>query len=204
MTEEKNQENQENLENAGEAAALPKKSHGALFGSLLLWFLVLTIIGILAGIAWGGYRGWNMREERAALPSISTLSETDTTAKNEPAAEVVVEEEVAAPAPAAETLAEDTKKAKATEIKVLNGGAAKGSAGTATTFLTREGYTKVTLGNTLSDYAGTTVYFAVGLDKEAAILKATLLPNYPKTEVKPALPNNKETTAAPLTVILGK
>lgn len=202
MTEEKNQENQENLENAGTVATRQKKSHGALFGSLLLWFLVLTIIGILAGIAWGGYRGWNMREERAALPSISTLSETDTTAKNEPAPEAIIEAEVAAPAP--ETSVEDTKKAKATEIKVLNGGAAKGSAGTATTFLTREGYTKVTLGNTLSDYAGTTVYFAVGLDKEAAILKTTLLPNYPKTEVKPALPNNKETTAAPLTVILGK
>ena len=199
MTEEKNEENQED---AVVPLAAPLKSHGALLGALLFGFLVLVILVILAGIACGGYRGWNMKVERAALPSIATLAQTNSTLKEDPSPQAAIEA-ITAPVDTA-TSPESIKNAQATVIKVLNGGAAKGSAGTATTFLTKEGYAQVTLGNTLGNYTGTTVYFAVGMEKVAETVKMTLLKSYPKTDVKPALPSNQETTQAPITVILGQ
>jgi hypothetical protein len=94
-------------------------------------------------------------------------------------------------------------KAKNTDIKVLNGGAAKGSAGVVAEALKKAGYTKVTTGNTLGDYTGTTVYFSVGLDQEAGAVKQALL-SWPATVTKEAPQGNKETAQAPLTVIVGK
>ena len=51
---------------------------------------------------------------------------------------------------------------------------------------------------------GTVVYFSDGLDGEADTVKKTLFKIYPKTETKPALKENAETTKGAITVIIGK
>lgn len=177
--------------------ASARPSRQPLFGTLLFGGLVIMMLVVVALLSWWGYRGWKQAQEQSALPSIATLPMTEE--KKESAAPV--EEE----SPVMELSQEAImNKAKETDIKVLNGGAAKGSAGVVGEALKKEGYTKISVGNTTGNYTGTTVYFASGLDQEAAILKTTLLKSYPKAEAKPALADNKETSAASLTVILGK
>ncbi len=86
----------------------------------------------------------------------------------------------------------------------MNGGAAKGTAGTVAEMLKQAGYTKVTPGNTVKDYSGTVIYHAAGLEQEAAALKEALIKKYPTVSISPAVAGNKETSMAPLTVIIGK
>lgn len=185
---------------APEKPLAPKPSREPLFGKLLFALLILLILGTIGVLVWGGYHGFRMTKEEAALPSIATLPREEVTEA------VVTPEEPAKEAESVKpTFSEDqVKKAKATDLKVLNGGAAKGSAGTLAETLKKAGYTKAVAGNTLKDYTGTVVYFATGLDTEAAIVKEALLATYPKAEVKPADKGNTETTQAPLTIILGK
>jgi len=174
-----------------------RSSRQPLFGTLLFSGLVLMMLVVVALLSWWGYRGWNFTQERSALPSIAALPITEEKTESS----VPVKEEPKTEEPSQEEL---VKKTKAADIKVLNGGAAKGSAGVLGEALKKEGYTKISVGNTTGNYTGTTIYFASGLDQEAATLKASLLKSYPKTETKPALIDNKETTQASLTVILGK
>lgn len=177
-------------------------SHESFFGTILFGMMLVLLLGTVAVIGWGVYRGLHFTKEQAALPSIVVLPEQNNVVEETP-------KEEAAPAVvsgegATKVTEELTKKAKATDIKVLNGGAAKGSAGVATGILTKDGFTKVTIGNTLKDYTGVVVYYAVGLDQEAGVVKDTLAKTYPQAVTKPALVDNKETTQAPLTVIVGK
>ena len=178
------------------------KSRGPLFGTLLFGSMILIVFAALGAIGWGVYKGYQMNKERVALPSIQTLpkeeivSEVAATPKTVPTEESKV-------VPSA-TPSEDIKQAKATDLKVLNGGAAKGSATTAADILKKDGYTKVATGNTLADFSGVTVYHAAGLEKIAEIVKAALLKTYPNAAVKPAQKDKSETSLAPLTVILGK
>lgn len=194
-------ENKEQTE-ATEPVSAPKRSHESLFGTLLFFVIALCVITLVAGLAWGGYRGFRLNQEQTALPSIGDLA-------TEEKAAVPTEETSPQPAAPAEEKATspDTgvaTKAKGTDLKVLNGGAAKGSAGVAADVLKKDGYTKVTTGNTLKDYSGVTIYHAAGLEKEAEVVKTSLVKTYPKVEAKAALKDNTETSQAPLTVILGK
>lgn len=193
-------EKQTTVEQAAGQSVAPTVSHGPLFGGLL-FSLMLLLAGVALGMmGWGMYRGWRLSQEQAVLPSIALLPGE---------AAPLVEEKIpptstpAVPAPE-EHAAETLKKAQETEIKVLNGGAAKGSATVVTTMLKKTGYIKVTTGNTIGDYTGVVVYFAPSFEAVATGLKETLTQSYPKVETKPALKENKETTQAPLTVILGK
>ncbi|MDP2838162.1 MAG: LytR C-terminal domain-containing protein [Candidatus Moranbacteria bacterium] len=198
----------EPVETEGEAAekketisATPTSSRESLLGTLLIGFLIVVVLAALALIGWGVYRGWHFTQEQTALPSIATLPiQPEEAPPQEAASDSVVAEQ---PLKAAGTEA-IVKKAQGTDIKVLNGGATKGSAGAVTEILKKAGYTKATFGNTVNNYTGAVVYFATGLDQEAGALKDALIKTYPKIETRPALPTNKETTRTPLMVILGK
>jgi hypothetical protein len=184
----------------GETEPKQNVSHGPLFGGLLLGFLILCILGALGFLGWSGYQGYRLQKNVAALPSIATLPKGE-----EPKTDVVViPPEPTKPEEKPTTSDETLKKAKGTEVKVLNGGAPKGSATTGADILKKDGFTKVTTGNTTLDYTGVTVYFAPDQGALATIVKDTLLKSYPKAVTKEALKDNKETSAAPLTVILGK
>ncbi len=184
----------------GEKIATVRPSRQPFFGTLLFSVLVLIILVAVGLLSWWGYRGWRFTEERSTLPSIASLEVVPETQEN------TAPEEVAKPVEQAPTASKEEalKKVQAIDIKVMNGGAAKGSAGILGESLKKGGYTKVSVGNTTGNYTGTVIYFASGLDQEAATLKETLVKTYPKVETKAALAENKETSLSPLTVILGK
>ncbi len=179
-------------------------SHGALFGKILFAVIIFLVLGVIGAIAWGGYRGFQMNTEQAALPSIATLS----TEEVAPSEIVSVEEEVKEPeknkGEIIATSDEVIKSAKATEIHVLNGGAAKGSAGTAAEALKKSGYTKTVIGNTLNDFSGVVVYYTPDKEKEASQVKQDLIKTYPVVTIQLADKTKKETVLAPLVLILGK
>lgn len=199
MTEKQETSSEETPKNNPSSS---RASRGPLLGLILFGIIVLLVVGVVIMMAWGGYRGYRLSQERAALPSISNLSvgEVVTDATDEPKEKITAEE-----APSADVSAEEgVKKAKATAIKVLNGGAAKGSASVASLALQKKGYTQVTMGNTIKDYTGVVVYYSPEVEKEAMVVKNDLLATYPKAEAKPAVKTNTETTQAPLSIIIGK
>jgi cytoskeletal protein RodZ len=199
MTEKQETSSEETPKNNPSSS---RASRGPLLGLILFGIIVLLVVGVVIMMAWGGYRGYRLSQERAALPSIATLSVGETAPETvDKPQEATVEEKPSADAVALE---ESAKKAKATAIKVLNGGAAKGSASVLAEVLKKEGYTQVTTGNTIKDYTGVAVYFSPEVEKEAAVVKNDLLATYPKAEAKPAVKTNTETTQAPLSIIIGK
>lgn len=179
-----------------------KKSRESLFGTLLFTAIMVVILVLVLAAGWGGYKGFRANQEQTALPSIGNLAiaeQKTEVVEPEKSQEGEVKEEVIT-----NLETELRTKAKNTDMKALNGGAAKGSAGVVAEILKKDGYTKVTPGNTLKDYTGTVVYYAAGLEKEAGFVKETLLKNYPKAEIKAAIPSNTETTQAPIVVIVGR
>lgn len=194
---------EEQKEGVAPVEIAPKRSREPLFGTLLFVMITLVILAIVALLAWAGYRGFRLNKEQAALPSIGSLmleeKMEETVSKEEP--QPVSETPTVPAATVDQTI---VQKAKASDIKVLNGGAAKGSASTAADVLKKDGYTKVTTGNTVKDYVGVVVYYAAGLEKEADAVKTTLIKTYPKVEAKAALKDNSETTQSVITIILGK
>ena len=86
----------------------------------------------------------------------------------------------------------------------MNGGAAKGSAGSLADFLKKEGYNKITIGNTLNNYTGAILYYAPDVEKEVASIKENVAKKYPQIKTLPADIKNKETSVAQVTIILGK
>lgn len=185
-----------------ESAPPVKKSRESLFGSLLFTAIVVVILVLILAAGWGGYKGFRVNQEQAALPSIGNLAIEEQ--KTEAAEPVKSMEEEKKEQTVTNSETELRTKAKNTEIKALNGGAAKGSAGIVAEILKKDGYTKVVPGNTLKDYTGTVVYYAAGLEKEAGFVKEALLKNYPKAEIKAAITSNTETTQASIVVIVGR
>lgn len=179
-----------------------KKSKESLFGALLFTVIIVVILVLILAAGWGGYKGFRVNQEQAALPSIGSLAiEEQKTEATEPVKSTEGEKKEQA---TTNSETELRTKAKNTEIKALNGGAAKGSAGVVAEILKKDGFTKVVPGNTLKDYTGTVVYYAAGLEKEAGFVKEALIKSYPKAEVKAAIASNTETTQAPIVVIVGR
>lgn len=179
-----------------EIVAVPSRpSREPLFGALLFGVLIIVAIASIAGAGYAAYAGWKKGKEQSARPSIADLA-----VKSEES----VPTETPAALPKEEAPAVPTAEAKLRDIAVLNGGAAKGIAAKVADLLKKEGYTKVTAGNTVSDYTGVAVYYAAGLEKEAETLRLSLAASYPNAATKPVVAGNKETSVSPLTVIIGK
>lgn len=196
------QETKETLvpqENVPEETKKDSSKEG-LFGALLMIIVMILLIVALGLVGWYGYGKWQGKQVKEQAPSITTLKSNGF----QPMQEEKPEQTAAEEPKKEEVKLEAVKDAKTVQISVLNGGAAKGSAGVVADLLKKEGYTKVTAGNTTADYTGTTVYYGSGLEKEAEALKTSLVKKYPQATIKPAVATNKETTTAPLTVILGK
>lgn len=193
-------EEQPTPKNVEEKITTPTSSHEPLFGALLFGMMILLTLGAVGLIGWSAYRGFRMTEERGALPSIAALP------AQEAMPEKISEETVTEPKETVSVISaeESLKKARGTDIKVLNGGAAKGSASVAAELLKKDGFTKVTTGNTTSDYVGVTVYFGSSVESEAEAVKNFLIKTYPKAEKKATPKDNKETTQASIVVVLGK
>lgn len=183
-------------------ALVSKASREPFFGTLLFGFMILSGIVVFGGAGFAIYHGIEFNQKQAALPSISGLSQEVIIPEVVPEEERKGEE--SAPGETQISQEADMKKAQATAIKVLNGGASKGSAGTLGEFLKKKMFTQVTVGNTLTDYTGTVVYYGSEFEKEAGLVRDVMLETYPKTETRPSIPSNSETRQAPLTIIVGK
>lgn len=195
MSEAKNQESP-----TVEAAAT-RETNESFLGSILVLVLVILLIGVTTFFGFLGYRIWRESQLTKSTPSIQKIVEAPalpapTTTNQAPSLEPKPE----TPAAPVEALVD-----KATlDIKVMNGGAVKGSAGTFGEALKKAGYSKVTVGNTSGDYTGTVVYYAPDKQKEAESVLVDVLKTYPKATVAPAKAGIADMTGATLVVILGK
>jgi hypothetical protein len=178
-----------------------RKEH--VFGAFLFGGLMLVVVGGLAGIGFGTYNLWQIKSAESVAPSISALATTEVTTE-EPEAEAKTEETKEATDSVSGGDAESLKKAQTTDVIVMNGGGAKGVASAAATKLKETGFSKVTIGNTTGDFAGTTVYAKKDLEKEASEVVKKLKADYPTIAFKEAPLSDKETQTAPITIIFGK
>ncbi len=197
-----------NTENPAEKIPEKKRSKESVFGTLLFVALIVCTITSIVGVGFVAYTKWQMSKQESARPSIVALvteqekngEKTPDSVESSEMTEEKQEPDTATNASQDETIV----KLKAMAISVLNGGAIKGSAAVVTDLLKKEGYSKSVAGNATGDYVGVAVYYATGLEQPAVIIKEALIKKYPNVTIKAALPGNKETTASPITVILGK
>jgi hypothetical protein len=178
------------------------RSRESLWGAVLLAGMLIFVVASVAVVGWIAYEKWHDGRIAKRQPSITVLpgqpsGEKDTvTGESAPTGE-----NTAVQTPLAD---DSVAAAKKLGLSVLNGGGAKGSAGVLADFLKTEGYSKTSSGNTLKDYTGVSVYYASGLEKEAAVIKESVAKKYPQVKTLPADTNNKETTVSQITIILGK
>ena len=202
MEEEIKNENEEES-TVSETHAGDRPSREPLLGTLLLLSMILFVVASLGGVFYAAYSSWHVSKEQKNRLSIASLSSEPATQADEETKSIETPQSKDTPTAVADTQALLTK-AQGTMVSTLNGGGVKGSAVGVADLLKKAGYLKVTPGNAIGNYTGIVIYFATGLDKEAQTLKTTLSGKYPAVTMQPALPSNKETTTAPLTVIIGK
>lgn len=175
------------------------ETHQAMFstrdkrrGELLIAFFILFGIAILTLAGLVSYR----------VVKVSSTEGVSITAipKEGPAPDSVTDESVASEE-TTPVVAPDPKQA---DILVLNGGAAKGSAGVLGSALEKLGYAKVEVGNATLDYIGVTVYSSKENKSVAEEVKKDILKRYPKAEWKTADPKKPETAKATIVIVLGK
>lgn len=183
-----------------QSSRAPRRRGGSFIG-----FLLVLALGTFSVIALGGLPG-DEQPETIARDSVGVTTE-DTTlpslpepSTNDPSELVVLDDPRSGSAPQPEpgktTPPVDTP-ARSVTVRILNGGAQQGAAGTLKTALEQEGYTVLTVGNARSMYDQTTIYYAPG-QREAA---ATLVEALGETSII----QEESTIAAPakLLVVLG-
>lgn len=165
-------------------------------------FIALVVFALVGGGVAFGLRYRAERDEAAdARPSIENF-----VAENLP--ENSAKEDASDDAPD-KTEKEDVlpMKSDAPEtiaVKVLNGGAAGGSAGKVATYLKQNGYAKAEAGNANGSNTGIVVYYAPEMADEVKALQLLLLKTYKGVISKPVADAKiPEAKTAPLVVVLG-
>lgn len=195
--------------NISDERALSSKNHKSkepFFGALLFAFMILFVLASIGAIGFVVYSRWKNERALENRPSIAGLiKKVDQEISNvmpgetNESADSKTPEETKQP-----TKEEIVSSAKKLKISVLNGGAARGSAGAMASFLKQEGYLKIDVGNTLKDYTGAVVYFAAPLEKEAEAIKESVIKKYPQAKILPADQKDKETIVSQITIILAR
>jgi hypothetical protein len=90
------------------------------------------------------------------------------------------------------------------DVKVINGGAVKGSATKVQGILKQNGYVKTQAGNSLTDHTGVVVYYSGTNESIATAIQQLLVKDYPKTSVQASTSPKAENGSASVVVILGK
>lgn len=184
-----------------ESTAIPSSGSSSgddLRGKGILSGIILLLLAGVGFFVMLGYRviqiGEDTRESIEGLAKTSAVSDV--------AVEPVSVQEPAT-SPEESKPGNDTVDKSTLEISVLNGGAAKGSAGTVAGLLVKAGFTKAVAGNADGDYSGVTVYHT---DREAAAnaVKSSLDATYKGIRVTAADTSKPETKTDQVTVILGK
>lgn len=175
-----------------------RSSRESRYGAFLLSGFVVAILALVGSIGWWAYRNVYLPTQREQA-SISSLVQEASQPEKSPDSE-----KTSSPEERTEAPKEEVSDIREETVSVLNGGGAKGSAGEAAALLKKEGYGKVSLGNTEKDYVGVTVYFASGKESVADGVKKLLLKRYPKAVSREAVEGNGETSGASVVVIIGK
>lgn len=184
-------------EKAQETGSSRKSSRESWYGTSLLIVFIGIICVLLGAIGWWSYTRVYLflQQEKTSISGLSQeslrLSEEQTVT---PSVSDMPEEQVV----------EEVPDIKQESILVLNGGGTKGSAGEVVAVLKKEGYSKVSPGNTQKDYAGVTLYFAPQKEAVAHEVKKVLLKRYPTATSQESKESDKETTGASVVVIIGK
>lgn len=173
----------------------------AFFGSLLLFCLALSLLSATGYFGFVGYRYFRQVQTEKAIPSLETLPKATVV---EPAPETVSAVTENTETQSETSVAPTTIDKKTLALKVLNGGTAKGVAGTYAEKLKTAGFTKTVVGNAFGDYTGQTLYYAKGQSAGADMLKLEIVKTYPAIMVQEAPSNNKDATAATYVLILGR
>ncbi len=172
------------------------------FGGLLIFCLAISLVAATGYFGLAGYRYFKQIQMEQAVPSISSLSKIDTAGSSETEKSAVVSKsETAESQPATESVTIDKKTL---EIKVLNGGSAKGMAGTYAEKLKQAGFTRVEVGNAFGDYTGQTLYYAKGQEAGMKIIQAEVMKAYPSLVTKEAPTSDRDAAVAMYVVILGR
>lgn len=173
----------------------------AFFGSLLLFCLALSLLSATGYFGFAGYRYFKQVQKEKAIPSIDALPKAEVTAVVPEAPSAAAETAKSEPQASAEAVTVDKKKLV---VKVLNGGAAKGVAGSYGEKLKATGFTQTTVGNSIGDYTGQVLYYAKDETVGANVIKAEVTKTYPKLVVKEAPVGDKDAAAATYVLILGR
>ncbi|MFZ1627162.1 MAG: LytR C-terminal domain-containing protein [Candidatus Moraniibacteriota bacterium] len=174
----------------------------ALFGSLLIFCLALSLIAATGYFGLAGYRYFKQSQAEKAIPSIDALPKPEVpVAMEETEKEPAEKEPVEKPVSVDKLVVIDKKTLS---IKVLNGGSAKGVAGTYGEKLKQIGFTKTVIGNAFGDYAGQTLYYTKGQESGSNVIKEEVVKTYPALIVKEAPAGNKDAAAATFVLILGR
>lgn len=181
-----------------QTASSGKASKESWYGTFLLLTLCVAGIAVLGSIGWWAY-------DRVYLPfkqeKVSISSLTNETFQLDEISVVANESSVAEEVDISKETVLDIKQES---VLVLNGGGVKGSAGEVMALLKKEGYAKVSLGNTTKDYTSVVVYFAPQREGMADEIKKLLLKRYPTATSRGTVEGDKETSGAAVVVIVGK
>jgi cytoskeletal protein RodZ len=179
-----------------------RRSHESLLGFLIMLVIVIFLVVLASYGGWLLYQG--VKEYRGDTNRVSIeripLGMSAEEKKDEPkkSEENKSEESVSVKSDAPAV-------SKKIAVKVMNGGAAKGSASVVAGVLMGSGYGTVSTGNATGDHTGLTVYFkAPATQADANAVKESLLKKYPGAVVKPSVAGTADTVASPVTVIVGK
>jgi hypothetical protein len=174
----------------------------------MIYAIVVVFLVILVAAATFLALRWNLLSEKEEKksedqPSITEIAENEKLAqmKDETPEEPEVNVENLENQPEAST---QTAIAPAqVQVKVLNGGAAPGTAGKVRDLLNSKGYTKAAASNSaLENFTGQTIFFQEGNDATANAIKEILIVQYPNTVTKPA--STSEEKSATIVVMVGK
>lgn len=174
------------------------QSKEAWLGGVLVLVLCLLLLVLTGTFGYFGYRLWKAAQVEQSTPSIQELGE------HIPPRAPDVNPDTSTPTTTPAISSALVQDKATVEVKVINGGAAKGSASTLTELLKKAGYTKATFGNSAKDHTGTIIYYSGSAQVAAETLKETVIKTYPKVTLAPAQAGDKDATAATVVVVLGK
>lgn len=167
-------------------------------------FSTIFFLFVVAGLLWG-WNHWQAtiqgaKDTRPSIGALATESKSSVSESKDPVAEApvsVVEEKK--PVVSSNSTAKETL-----DVKVLNGGAAKGSAVKVQDLLKKSGYVKAQSGSSVGNYTGTTVYYLGSNEASATAIQQLLVKDYPSASVKMATSSSAENGSASIVVMLGK
>lgn len=163
-------------------------------------FIALVVFALAGAGVWFGFRYRAERQEVAdTRPSIvnfapENLPENVAREEDDSGEETKKEEPAPTKPDAPETIV----------VKVLNGGAAGGSAGRVAAYLKKNGYAKAEAGNANGANSGIVIYYSAPMADEAKALQLLLLKEYKGVTSKPVEEAKiPEAKTAPIVVVLG-